>query len=289
MHMIQRKILVAGATGNQGGSVARALLSDGHKVLGISRNLNSQKSRDLIALGAEMVSVSFSDQERLIELMTEVDTVFAMTTPFEGGEKAEIEQGKTMVNAAQAAGIGHFIFNSVGDADLSTGIPHFDSKYEVEKHLSSCKPPYTIVGPSYFMDNLFFPFNIESLKEGALKMAMPGDRVLQQISVQDIGRFVAMVVNEREEMFGKRINISGDEISGNEVARILSKVIGREISYEGFSPDYMKEQSEDMALMYQWFIDQGYTAKLSELQEYTFMSFEQWAMQQDWSQIIKSL
>jgi hypothetical protein len=66
-------------------------------------------------------------------------------------------------------------------------------------------------------------------------------------------------------------------------------VIGREISYEGFSPEYMKEQSEDMALMFQWFIDQGYTANLSKLQEYKFMSFEQWAMQQDWNQIIKSL
>jgi len=209
-----------------------------------------------------------------------------MTTPFEGGMEAEIEQGKAMVNTAQASGIGHFIFNSVGDADLNTGIPHFDSKYEVEKHLLSHKLPYTIVGPSYFMENLFFPFNIESLKEGSLKMAMPGDRILQQISVEDIGRFVAMVVNEREEMYGRRINISGDELSGNEVARILTKVIGRDISYEGFSPDSMKEQSEDMALMYQWFIDHGYTADFSGLQNYNFMSFEQWALKQDWSRVI---
>ena len=164
--------MVAGATGNQGGAVARALLKEGHKVVGISRNVNSPKAEVMKTLGADMVSVSFSDQERLIEIMTEVDTVFAMTTPFEGGMQAEIEQGKTLVNAAQAAGIGHFIFNSVGDADLPTGIPHFDSKYEVEKHLCTRKVPYTIVAPSYFMDNLLFPFNIEALNEGSLRMAM---------------------------------------------------------------------------------------------------------------------
>jgi uncharacterized protein YbjT (DUF2867 family) len=286
--MERRTVLVAGATGNQGGSVAKALLNEGHKVVGISRNVNSPNAEVLKSLGAEMVSVSFSDQERLIEIMTEVDTVFSMTTPFEGGMQAEIEQGKTLVNAAQASGVEHFIFNSVGDADLPTGIPHFDSKYEVEKHLISQKVPYTIVGPSYFMDNLFFPFNTESLNEGLLKMAMPGDRVLQQIAVEDIGKFVKWVVEEREKVFGQRFNISGDELSGVKAAQILSAVLGKEIRYEGFSPDYMKEQSEDMALMYQWFIDHGYTADLAALQKYNFMSFEQWAMKQDWKSILSS-
>jgi len=146
--------------------------------------------------------------------------------------------------------------------DLPTGIPHFDSKYEVEKHLISQKVPYTIVAPSYFMDNLFFPFNTESLNQGLLKMAMPGDRVLQQIS--------------------------GDELSGDKAAQILSAVLDKEIRYEGFSPDYMKEQSEDMALMFQWFIDHGYTADLAALKKYNFMSFEQWAMKQDWKSILSS-
>jgi uncharacterized protein YbjT (DUF2867 family) len=286
--MEQRTVLVAGSTGNQGGSVARVLLREGHKVLGITRNVNSPNAEALKALGAQMVSVSMSDQESLIEIMTEVDTVFAMTTPFEGGMEAEIEQGKTMVNAAQSAGIGHFIFNSVGDANLSTGIPHFDSKYEVEKHLVCENVPHTIVAPAYFMDNLLFPMNIESLKEGLLKMAMPGDCVLQQIAVEDIGRFVGIVVHKREEMFDKRINISGDELTGDEAARILTLALGKEIRYEGFSPDYLKDQSEDMALMYQWFIDQGYTADLSKLQEYHFQTFEQWAQKQDWKSILAS-
>jgi uncharacterized protein YbjT (DUF2867 family) len=79
--MEKRTVLVAGSTGNQGGSVARVLLREGHKVLGITRNVNSPNAEALKALGAQMVSVSMSDQESLIEIMTEVDTVFAMTTP----------------------------------------------------------------------------------------------------------------------------------------------------------------------------------------------------------------
>lgn len=79
-----------------------------------------------------------------------------------------------MANAAEKAGVGHFIFNSVGDADRSTGIPHFESKYEVEKHIATLNL-YTIVGPSYFMDNLLY-FNMDGLKEGKLSIAMPADQ-----------------------------------------------------------------------------------------------------------------
>ena len=286
--MLKRTVLVAGATGQQGGSVARTLLKDGHKVIGISRNENSPKAEALKQLGVDVLSADYSDHAGMVEIMSGVDTVFAMTTPFEGGMDAEIQQGKNLAKAAMFAEVGHFIFSSVGDADRATGIPHFDSKYEVEKYLQTCSMPHTIVGPAYFMDNLFFPFNIEALNEGTLKMAMPGDRVLQQIALEDIGRFVALVVNEREDWFGQRINISGDELSGDEATRILSKVLGREIKYVGFDPQIMREQSEDMALMYQWFIDEGYTADLGSLKSYGFLSFEQWAAKQDWLTVLQA-
>ena len=228
--MEKRKVLVSGATGQQGGSVAIALLNDGHEVVGITRNLESPKAKKLLKQKVEMVSVDFTDSDELINIMKKVDTVFAITTPFEGGIDHEVEQGISLANAAKEADIGHFIFNSVGDANQPTGIPHFDSKYEVEKHLETLGMPYTIVGPAYFMDNIFIPFMLEQLKEGLLKMAMPADRKLQQIAVEDIGKFVGVVVNEREEMFGKRVNISGDELTGEEAAKILSNAIGKKMT-----------------------------------------------------------
>lgn len=282
--MEKRKVLVSGATGQQGGSVIKALLKEGHQVIGITRNIEAEKAQKLSSQGVRMVSVNFTDFDALVALMKTVDTVFSMTTPFEGGLEYETEQGITMANAAIEAGVGHFIFNSVGDADKNTNVPHFDSKYAVEKHLEAIGLPYTIVAPVYFMDNLFYPHVMDTIKaEGILKMAMPAERVLQQISVEDIGKFVAAVVNERENMFGKRINIAGDELTGNEMVAIISKVVGKEITYEGFSPDYMREQSADMAAMFQWFIDKGYTADVAGLKKYGLSSFETWAKNQDWS------
>lgn len=279
---MSKKILVSGATGQQGGAVVQALLKEGHQVVGITRNVDSPKALALKEQGVEMVSVDFTHMDTLVKVMQNVDTVFSMTTPFEAGLEAEIEQGKTMANAAEKAGVGHFIFNSVSDADRSTGIPHFDSKYEVEKHIASLNLNYTIVGPTYFMDNLLL-FNMDGLKEGALRMAMPADRKLQQIAVEDIGKYVATVVNERENMFGKRINIAGDDFSGEEAATILSRVTGKEIKYEGFDPNFIREQSEDLALMYEWFNADSYTADLKSLQPYGLSNFEQWASKQDWS------
>lgn len=283
---MKRKVLVTGVTGNQGGSVARALLNDDHEVVGITRNKESEKARELTAQGARLHSMDFSDGQAMVDLMSSVDTVFAMTSPYEAGIDGEIEQGIGLVNAALEAKVGHFVFSSVGDADRDTGIPHFESKNAVEKYLSSLDLPWSIVAPAYFMDNLYYPFMLDGLKEGVLKMAMPGDRVLQQIAVEDIGRFVSLLVTERDNWFGERINISGDEISGNDVARIISRICGKRIRYEGFDPMYMRQESEDMALMYEWFISTGYSASLSELKPYGFMSYEQWARKQDWSSVL---
>lgn len=283
---MKKKVLVTGITGNQGGSVAKALLKEGHEVIGITRNTGSAKALELAGLGAGLYEMSFSDEQALGELMGSVDTVYAMTTPFEAGIDGEIAQGKSLANAAQRAGVGHFVFSSVGDADQKTGIPHFDSKYEVEEHLESLGIDFTIVAPSYFMDNLFFPVMLDGLKVGVLKMAMPGDRVLQQIAAEDIGRFMSIVIAEGESWYGKRVNISGDEISGIKAAKVLGRVIGKPIRYEGFAPDYLREQSEDMALMYEWFNRVGYSANLAELEPYGFLSYEQWAKKQDWESIL---
>lgn len=286
--MVKRKVLVTGVTGNQGGSVARALLKDGHEVSGITRNIASAKARELEDLGVTLHTVDFSTEEALKEVMTGVDTVFAMTTPSEAGIEGEIRQGISLTTAAKRAGVGHFVFSSVGDADRNTGIPHFDSKYEVEKYLGSLDMPSSIVAPSYFMDNLFFPFVLDGLKAGMLKMAMPASKVLQQIAVEDIGKFVSLVIGEREPWFGKRINISGDEITGKKAARILSDVLGKEIRYEGFDPAYLRGQSEDMALMFEWFRRSGYTAKLMDMVPYGFLSYEEWVRKQDWDALLAS-
>ena len=118
-------------------------------------------------------------------------------------------------------------------------------------------------------------------------MAMPATRSLQQIAVADIGAFAAAVIERRDAVFGRRIDIAGAELTGDEAAAILARVAGREIRYEGFPSEALRAQSEDMALMFEWFDSTGYTADINGLRrdfpEVKWHDFEQWARKQDWS------
>ena len=233
-------VLVAGATGSQGGAVADALLSRGHTVIALTRNPESENARKLVERGATVAAGDFTERDSLIRAATGAGTAYIMTTPFETGTAAETEQGIAMVEAMKAAAIGHLVFGSVASADQGTGIPHFDSKYEVEKRLASVGVPYSIVAPVYFMENLLAPWNLPALREGKLAVAMPADRPLQQVAVSDIGAFAAALIERREAVFGKRYDIAGDELTGAQMAAAVSKASRREIRYEGFSPDVLR-------------------------------------------------
>ena len=137
------------------------------------------------------------------------------------------------------------------------------------------------------MENLLQPWMLSGLRQGKLAMALPASRSLQQISVADIGAFVAAVVERSETVFGRRFDIAGDELTGEEAAAMLSKATRREVHYEGFPPEALRAQSEDMARMFEWFDSTGYTADIKSLRrdfpEVKWHTFEQWARQQDWS------
>jgi len=284
---IKRTVLVIGSTGQQGGAVVRALLPKGHQVLAFTRNSESPSAKKLAEQGVDVIQGDMSDSASLVKAMTGIDTVFAMTTPFEVGIEGEIKQGIAIADAVKEAGVGHLIFSSVGSADRTTGISHFDSKYEVEKHIVSLGVPYTLSAPVYFMDNILAAWTIPSLKEGKLTLAMPANRALQQVSVKDIGTFGATMVERREEVFGKRIDIAGDELIGEETAAILSKASGRQIVFEGFDPEYLRKDSEDMFSMFKWFDQVGFSANIDELRrdypQVGWQRLEEWANEQDWS------
>ena len=282
-----RKVLVAGATGQQGGAVARALLDRGHRVRALARNGDSPKARELKARGAEMAVGDFGDSESLVRAATGVDAVFAMTTPLERGVDGETEQGLTMLAAAARAGAGHLVYSSVASADRHTGVPHFDSKQAVEQSIAQSAVPYTIVAPVFFMDNLASPWFAPGIADGRLAMAMPGTTPLQQVAVADIGAFAAAVIERREAAFGRRYDIAGDELTCDEAAAALSEVTGRTVTYAGYSPDAMRAQSEDMALMYEWFESTGYSADIEglrrEFPEVPWQCFAEWARKQEWA------
>ena len=288
--MEKKKVLVTGATGQQGGAVVQALLARGHRVRGLTRNTTSVKATRLIDQGVELVIGDFNDPDSLDRAVAGIDAIYAMTTPFEAGMDAETAQGLAMIAAAKRAGTSHFVYSSVGSADRGTGIPHFDSKFEVEKALVVSELPYSISAPVYFMDNLLAPWTLPGLIEGKLSMGMPGDRTLQQVAVADIGSFAASLIERGEQVYGRRFDIAGDELTNNEMAAILTKVTAREIQYHGFPAEALKAQSEDMAIMYEWFDSTGYSADIDglrrEFPEVGWHDFKSWAQNLDWGSLL---
>src|SRR5258708_4731158 len=210
--------LVTGATGKQGGAVVEALLTRGHQVRALTRNPASPAANRLREQGVEIAVGDFTDHDSLVRAARGANAVYAMSTPYEQGTEKEIAQGIAIADAAKAAGAAHIVYSSVASANLATGISHFDGKYVVEQHLQASGVPYTIVAPVFFMENLLQPWMLSGLRGGKLAMAMPAKRRLQQITVADIGAFVAAVIERSDTVSALRFDISGDELPGTEAA-----------------------------------------------------------------------
>ncbi len=191
------------------------------------------------------------------------------------------------MDAAKAAGVGHIVFSSVADADKNTGVPHFDSKFKVEQHLRSDGVPYTIIAPAYFYNNMLAPFVLPSLKQGTFAQALPAGVKLQCVATDSIGSFAAHVFANPDQFYEKRIDLAGDSLTGPEFADTLSKASGHDIKYFEVALDQVKAQSEDMALMYDWFDKVGYSVDIASLKhdypDVKWPGFSEWARQQDWS------
>ena len=275
-------VVVIGGTGKQGGAVVKGLLERGHEVRVVTRSTDSAKAKELAHAGVTLVRASLEDTAALTKALDGATSLFAMTTPFEGGTQAETRQGISAADAAKAAGV-HLVFTSAGSANRQTGIPHFDSKYEVEQHIAKIGARATILAPVYFMENLFF--GKDQLAKGVYAAALPPTRKLAQIAVEDIGAVAVRVLEDANRFAGKRFDLGGDELTGNEVVATLSRVTGRPFSYFQVPLDVIRQRmGEDGAKMYEWFDRVGYSfdpaALRREFPDVAFHNFESWVKAQ---------
>ena len=273
----QRKILVTGATGQQGGSLARLLLRKKHKVYALTRNTQSSAAQDLRNRGANIVKGDLDDSDSLQRAVKDVESVFLMGTPFEDGTEGETSRGKLMADIAKENNIEHLVYSSVANADKNTGIPHFESKYKVEQHIKNLGIPHTIIGPTFFMENLLGP----GLEQGQLALPLSQSTTLQQSALENIAEFSALVLERHKPFLGKRIDIASDEVTGEQAAEILSNVLGNKMRYVSIPLDQVYQANEDMARMYDWYEKAGTGLDIASLhQEYPeidWLSFRDWA------------
>jgi uncharacterized protein YbjT (DUF2867 family) len=286
-----KRVMVTGATGQQGGSLARLLLKRGHHVRAVTRKPDSPASSALRTMGAEVVGADLGDRASIERVAKGVDVAYLVATPYEQGVAAETRFGKTGLDGVHAAGVPYVVYSSVGDADRRTGIPHFDSKAEIEEHLKRLGTEYSIVAPVFFSENLFAPWVTAGLAQGVLATGILSDRKLQVISLPEIAEFTTLAVEQPRSFRGKRINIASDEPTPTDIARTLSEVAGRGLSYRAIPLDEVRKQSEDFAKMYDWFNRVGYSVDIAKLKhdypQVHWTSFREWSARQDWSRIFQ--
>ena len=275
--MTDKKIIaVVGATGAQGGGLVRAILNDpkgGFTARAITRDTNSDKARDLAQLGADVVAADIDDEASVRKAFEGVQGAFCVTFFWEHfSPEKEIAQVQNMAEAAKAAGVKHVIWSTLEDTrqwvPLTDNrmptlkgkykVPHFDGKGESNKLFTNLGVPTTFMLASFYWDNLiFFGMGPKKGPDGKLAITFPmGDKKLPGIAAEDIGKCAYGIFKKGDEFIGKTVGITGEHLTGSQMAAALTKAIGREVRYNDVPPDAYRALdfpgADDLGNMFQF-------------------------------------
>jgi len=259
-----RTILITGVTGHQGGAVAQALQGTAFLLRGMTRKPESERAAAVARHGVDVVKGDLDDEATLRRALAGAWGVFGVQNTWEAGVEREEAQGKRLATLAREAGVAHYVYTSVGSANRRTGVPHFDNKWRIEETVRGLRfPSHVILRPVFFMENLVAPY---SLQGSTLASALgPGTQV-QMIAVDDIGWFGARAFTDAAALNRREIDLAGDLRTMPEAAEILTETLGRPIAFAQTPIEQVRQYSNDMALMLQWFERVGYSADIAGLE-----------------------
>jgi uncharacterized protein YbjT (DUF2867 family) len=242
----ERPVLVFGATGRQGGSVAKALLKAGWPVRALVSNSARAACSRLRDAGIELVQGSFEDTDVIRQSMQNAYGVFSVL-PANLAAEDETRHGILIANIAAETGVDHFVYSSGASVgDERTGVPRFDAKPQIEAHVRELPLATTIIRPMIFMEMLVRPgFGLD---EGRLVSLIRPDHFIQLTAVEDIGKFVAAVFADKTRFGNMTLKIASDRVTGHELEATFTEVAGRPIAYARF-PDDVLAANADLAHM----------------------------------------
>lgn len=228
------KMLVLGATGQQGGATARALAADGWRVRALVRDKQSSKAQDLAALGVELVLGDFQDPTSVEMAMSGIHSVFSVIPSSADAQygitdEDEVRFGIAAIDAAKRAGVQHLVYSSTIGASPDIGLGHYESKWHIEQYLRQSGLPFSIVRPAPFMELLLYPHF--GLRQGVVTFFGEPDRIVQFIAVQDLGAIVAKLLADPSHHLGITIDIASDALSGNDIAAKIGQATARQVPY----------------------------------------------------------
>jgi uncharacterized protein YbjT (DUF2867 family) len=261
-----------------------ALLGRGHRVRVVTRQTGSPTAEWLRGRGAEIWQGDFDDPDTLVTTARGADAFFAAGTAHRVGPAGERRHGVAAADAAEASGVAHFVYLSGSGAGADTGVPVFDAKGSVEEHIRSLALPYTIVAPVYFMENLFNLWNLPLLRAGAFPSPVGVRTPLQQVALDDVVAFTALVLERGPNEFsGQRIAIASTASSATEAAQVLSRVLGRQFGAQRLDAELLPHA---LVRLFDWLERVGDHVDIPALHarygEVPWLSFEGWVERQDW-------
>ena len=230
--MSVKKIVVCGATGSQGGAVVDRLLArGGYDLVAFSRQPSSPKSQALQDRGVKVERGDLLDGDFLQEIFAGADGVFGMTQPWSPDyKKCDIEaeriQGKNIVEACRIARVPHLVITSIINfTGKPTGIPHADSKLEIEHYCRDSQIPHTVLQLATFFDNIggaFFPINPRTIRGFVNR-----ETKINYVACRDIGEVTATVFEQPEAYQGRVLKLIGDLVSGEDLVSCLTQLTAR--------------------------------------------------------------
>jgi uncharacterized protein YbjT (DUF2867 family) len=278
--MPQKKIIVAfGATGAQGGGLANAILSDSNSefaVRAITRDPNSEKAKELVAKGAEVVAGDVDDIESMKAALKDAYGAYFVTFFWAHfSPEKEMEEAKNMAAAAKEAGLKHVIWSTLEDVrnyvPLSDNsmptlhgkykVPHFDGKGESDQFFIDAGLPVTFMLSSYYWENLiYFGMGPKRGADGKLSITFPmGDKKMAGIAAGDIGKCAYGIFKKGSALIGERVGVAGDQLTCTEMAAALSKAVGETVSYNEITPAQYRgfgfPGADDLGNMFQFYRD----------------------------------
>ena len=272
----KKRIAVVGATGAQGGGLARAILDDpdgGFAVRALTRHVDSEQARALAARGAEVVAADLDDPASLERAFAGAYGAYCVTNFWEHfSPRKEGTQARHLAQAAQAAGIHHAIWSTLEDTrelvPLSDTrmptlmehykVPHFDAKGEADRHFRDAGVPTTFLRTSFYWDNLIhFGMGPKPGADGVLEFTLPmAGAKLPGIAVEDIGRCAYGIFQRGDAFIGRTVGIVGEMLTGVQMAAALGEALGRQVRYNAVTPAQFRgfgfPGAEDLGNMFQY-------------------------------------
>jgi uncharacterized protein YbjT (DUF2867 family) len=272
----KKVIAVVGATGAQGGGLVRAILNDKNgpfTARAITRNASSDKAKVLADAGVEVVTADLDDAKSLKKAFEGAHGVYCVTNFWEHFKpEKELSQARNMAQAAKDTGVKHVIWSTLEDTRESIPlsddrmptlmgkykVPHFDGKGEANAVFTQLGVPTTFLLTSFYWDNfIYFGMGPKKGADGKLAITFPlGSRKLAGIAAEDIGKTAYAIFDDGDEMIGKTVGIAGGHLTGEQMAKSLSKALGQPVSYNAVSPETYRAfgfpGADDLANMFQF-------------------------------------